>query len=106
MLAGLKQSADYQYHGTLSPTTLDDPIGPLVADMLGSGASWGNPSIFQAGGYHKSNTSEHNGVAGINEAWSDGHVDWNSTDDFPSGAPMDGWMYWHETWAPKFCWME
>lgn len=106
MLAGLRQSADWQYHGKLSPTTLDDPIGPLVADVLGGGPSWGDPSILETGGHHKSNNNEHNGVAGINQAWSDGHVDWNSIDDFPTGVPLDGWMYQHEGWAPKFCWME
>ncbi|MBN1555942.1 MAG: prepilin-type N-terminal cleavage/methylation domain-containing protein [Phycisphaerae bacterium] len=106
MLAGLRQSADWQYHGTLSPTTLEDPIGPLVADALGGGGWGGDPSVLSLGGYHKSNKSEHNGVAGINQAWSDGHVDWNSLDDFPSGIPLDDWMYRHETAAPAFCWME
>jgi hypothetical protein len=102
MQAGLKQSPTYRYYGSMSPTRPSDPIGPLVAD---------NVYCFQTGAAPYTLLSNHlgdgiDGVAGFNQAYSDGHAEWQDVEKLPDTAPAGGWMYRHNGTSRAFFWVE
>jgi prepilin-type N-terminal cleavage/methylation domain-containing protein len=89
------------YSGTLSPSKLGDPVGPLVADTVGynlTNPTWrsnhGQPPV----GWNPD---------GYNQAFSDGHVEWKSRSAFPPGAPFapSSWIY-DTGGAGFFYWIE
>ena len=99
---GLQKGPWYRYRGTMSPSKPEDPVGPLVADMLSS--AWWEPPPPQTW------LSNHEGsgvfgIAGINQLYSDGHVRWHVTTEI-TGGPQDGWMYRHNELWPHFYWVE
>ena len=98
------------YIGTLSPTKIGDPRGPLVADAVewwSSLTTWtsahtGTPKPLWLGG------GADLGCQGYNQAFSDGSVGWYSRSAFPAGAPTaaNSWMYDPGLGWPKRYWVE
>ena len=92
----LKGSA--YYNGTLSPTKVSDPLGPLVADNIVwlSGSGWTTWMTCHFTGNQDPNTTSSHlayGVDGYNQAFSDGHVTWYNRVAFDSGVPTTSWTY-------------
>ncbi len=99
---GLGTGPYYRYFGSLSPSKPEDPVGPMVADTLSS--VWWEPPPYQTW-WSNHEGSGVAGIAGINQLYSDGHVQWHSTTEI-SGGPQQGWMYTHgDTW-PHYYWVE
>jgi len=96
----------WRYWGSLSPLKPEDPIGPLVADLLFS--SWGmpNPPAFWTGN-HRGGSGRF-GMAGLNQLYSDGHVRWHSINEIRADAPynMWSWMYAAGSDWPHYFWVE
>ena len=99
---GLRTGPSYRYLGTMSPSKPEDPVGPMVADMLSS--VWWNPPPPQTW-WSNHEGSGVLGITGINQLYSDGHVKWHSTTEIP-GAPQQGWMYLHNELWPHLYWVE
>ncbi|NLX07344.1 MAG: prepilin-type N-terminal cleavage/methylation domain-containing protein [Phycisphaerae bacterium] len=99
--AGLNTGPGYRYFGWSSPSKPEDPMGPMVADRLTSG--WVVPPTYWNSNHRGSGTQ---GVAGINQLYSDGHVRWHDSSEFSSGAPASGWTYAHGHDWPHYYWVE
>lgn len=99
---GLQSGPSYRYRGSLSPSKPEDPIGPMVADNLTSRWSSPIPDLWFSNHQGGQGVS---GVEGINQLYSDGHVQWHSTLEI-SGGPQQGWMYRHNEVWPNYYWVE
>ncbi len=92
-----------RYRGSLSPTKPEDPVGPLVADVITSG--WSDPVPVYWWSNHSGGGIQN--VSGYNQLYSDGHAKWYSSFDFPMGAgPLPNWMYAHGSDWPHYFWVE
>lgn len=75
------------YSGSLSPTKVGDPVGPLVSDQI----YWWDQFDPTWGSNHARSSRKYD-PDGYNQAFSDGRVSWYSRSAFP-GAPTSSWIY-------------
>jgi prepilin-type N-terminal cleavage/methylation domain-containing protein len=96
----------WRYFGSLSPLKAEDPIGPLVADLVYSDWNMPQPPTFWTGNHPGSGGRF--GVAGLNQLYSDGHVRWHSISEIRDDAPetMWSWMYAGGSDWPHYFWVE
>jgi len=94
---------DSSYFGKLSPRKSTDPLGPLTADHTGSYLT--SPSRWWSNHGDKADPDNPQLFlpSGMNQSWSDGHVQWYAAKTVLQGkkvpAPMvkDNWP-WYYTW--------
>ncbi len=98
----LNEGPWYRYHGTLSPSKPEDQIGPMVADLLASSWNDNPPAIWWSN--HLGGGIQ--GIEGINQLYSDGHVRWHLTSEFSQVTPLPPWMYAAGSEWPHFFWVE
>jgi prepilin-type N-terminal cleavage/methylation domain-containing protein len=95
--SGLGKDPGDRYHGSLSPSRPEDPVGPLAADRTNS--NW-PPYVYWE--------SNHGGLAfqGYNQLSSDGHVTWHAQSEFSTDYPFGGFTYCMGSNWLRFYWIE